>query len=344
MKRKYKCLDINNFKDGVYELVPIRDEDKYKIRIWRNEQIEILRQENLLSITDQENYFKNVVDQLFEKNQPNQILWSFLQDGKLIGYGGLVHIDWNKKEAEISFLTKTERNLDKEQFISDWNVYLNLVKRVARHFLQFKRIFTYAYDIRPHLYTALENSDFREIKRIKNGIIINKTEKDIVLHAINFPLLKMRMASLDDVAIYYNWANDEDVRRNSYSTEKIDFDAHVSWFTKKINSEDCFFYFFTNVENKPVGQVRIDNSDDEFVIGISVDSEFRKSNYSTSMLVMACSDYLNKFENRTIIAYIKEQNIASLKTFLNAGFNCLEQIEINGTNSFKLERSKHERN
>ena len=337
--RIYKCLFINHFTLGDYSLVPVRDEDKYSIMKWRNEQIDILRQKEPLTKYQQENYFKNIVNQLFEEEQPKQILWSFVQNGESIGYGGLVHIDWHKKEAEISFLTKTERNLIKEQFISDWIEYLKLVKRVARQFLQLKRIYTYAYDIRPHLFFALESSDFKEIKRKKKSISINGVEKDIVIHSIDFPILNMRMALAGDVDVYYSWVNDEDVRINSYSTSKITYDEHKSWFTKKINSEDCYFYFFSNQENIPVGQVRIDNLEDEYVIGISIDAEFRKSNYSTGMLVMACRDYLKKFKNRNIIAYIKEQNNASLKIFLNAGFEIIGQIEIYGTNSFKLKKS-----
>jgi RimJ/RimL family protein N-acetyltransferase len=341
--RNYKCLDIIEIIGGEYKLVPIRDEDKYAIREWRNEQIEILRQNKPLSISDQENYFKNVIDKLFEKEQPEQLLWSFLFNDELIGYGGLVHIDWNKKEAEISFLTKTTRNNNKDLFINDWIEYLKLIKRVARHFLNFNKIYTYAYDIRPHLYTALEESGFIEINRIKNGIIINQKEYDIVIHAIDFPLMKMRMANENDTHIYYQWANDEVVRNNSYNTKKINLDDHINWFTKKLNSSECNFYFFTNEENIPVGQVRIDLSENENIIGISVDTNFRKFNFSTGMLVMASRDYFKKNKNNTIIAYIKEQNSTSLKTFLNAGFELIGKAKMYDETSFKLKKQYNER-
>ena len=47
--RQYKCLHINQFTEGNYTLVPIRDEDKYDILKWRNEQIDILRQQTPLT-------------------------------------------------------------------------------------------------------------------------------------------------------------------------------------------------------------------------------------------------------------------------------------------------------
>jgi hypothetical protein len=103
--RNYRCLTQQEFAKGELKLVPIRDEDKYSIMKWRNEQIAILRQKSPLTKENQEKYFKEVVEKLFETDQPSQLLFSFLEKGNLIGYGGLVHIDWENKNAEISFLT-----------------------------------------------------------------------------------------------------------------------------------------------------------------------------------------------------------------------------------------------
>ena len=118
MNRIYKNINSNSFNNGMYSLVPIRDEDKYDIMNWRNNQLDILRQETILSIEQQEHYFKTVVDKLFDIEEPKQLLFSFLENNKLIGYGGLVHIDWEIKTAEISFLTETSRNINAELFIS----------------------------------------------------------------------------------------------------------------------------------------------------------------------------------------------------------------------------------
>ena len=57
---------------------------------WRNEQIYHLRQAKPLTAEDQKNYFSNVVSKLYDQEKPAQILFSFLKDGKCIGYGGLV--------------------------------------------------------------------------------------------------------------------------------------------------------------------------------------------------------------------------------------------------------------
>ena len=125
---------------------------------WRNEQIFHLRQKNKLKKEEQQYYFKNVVSKLFSKRTPKQVLFSFLHDDKLVGYGGLVHINWTNKSAEISFVMNTK--LEKLNFEKYWNIFLKMISQIAFEELKFEKIFTYAYDLRPLLYNSLNNQGF----------------------------------------------------------------------------------------------------------------------------------------------------------------------------------------
>ena len=124
----YKVLNKQVFSSGNYSIVPIRMEDRFDIMKWRNEQIYHLRQDKLLTPENQDYYFQNVVDKLFNEDQPNQILFSFLENGECIGYGGLVHINWIDKNAEISFIMDTR--LENERFVEIWNESLSLIEKV----------------------------------------------------------------------------------------------------------------------------------------------------------------------------------------------------------------------
>jgi RimJ/RimL family protein N-acetyltransferase len=148
----------------------------------RNEQIYHLRQSQPLTIEQQELYFSTVVSKLFEQEQPNQLLFSLLEDGKFIGYGGLVHINWIDRYAEISFVMKTE--LEKNRFEEIWIRYLELIKSVAFEELKFHKLFTYAFDIRPHLYPALEKAGLKEEARLKNHVFFDNNWKDVIIHSI----------------------------------------------------------------------------------------------------------------------------------------------------------------
>ena len=75
---EYKALMKQIFTLGNFSLVPIRIEDRYDIMKWRNEQIYHLRQSKPLNVENQDAYFKNVISKLFDVEQPDQILFSFL--------------------------------------------------------------------------------------------------------------------------------------------------------------------------------------------------------------------------------------------------------------------------
>ncbi len=185
MPRTYKPLKQQTFSFGEYEIVPIRDEDKFKIMQWRNEQMYHLRQNEPLTEEKQEAYFKNVVAKLFEQEKPEQLLFSFLRNGECIGYGGLVHINWEEKNAELSFIMNTK--LEAEEFEKNWLTFISLIKNVAFNELNFNYIFVYAYDLRPHLYPVLEKGGFQFAKRLKNEVILEGKPTDVVIHILKNP-------------------------------------------------------------------------------------------------------------------------------------------------------------
>ena len=125
-KSEYKCLSQNKFSNGEYKIVPLRFEDRIDIMKWRNDQMYHLRQDKPLTEKSQEDYFNGTVAVLFDQKKPNQILFSFLKKNKCIGYGGLVHINWIDKNAEISFIMNTD--LEKMNFSSYWKIFLKLIE------------------------------------------------------------------------------------------------------------------------------------------------------------------------------------------------------------------------
>ena len=179
--RFYKVLNKQVFSNGTYSIVPIRMEDSIDIMNWRNEQIYHLRQKKPLTVEDQKFYFDNVIERLFNENQPNQILFSYLEKGKCIGYGGLVHINWIDKHAEISFVMNTA--LEKRLFKFHWRSFLQLIEQVAFYELNFHKIYTYAFDLRPHLYNVLDENDYQNEARLKEQCFYNGKYIDVVIHS-----------------------------------------------------------------------------------------------------------------------------------------------------------------
>lgn len=179
--RMYRILKNNNYSLNEFSLVSIRFQDRYNIMNWRNEQIIHLRQNEPLNSKTQDSYFKDVILKEFEMDQPPQILFSFLEKGNLVGYGGLVHIDWDNNNAEISFLMNTI--LQEKFFNRYWSNFLTLLKNIAFNELNFYKIYVYAFDIRAELYPVLEMNEFKLDCRLKNHCRINGFYKDVVIYS-----------------------------------------------------------------------------------------------------------------------------------------------------------------
>ena len=181
IQKKYKVLRQQEFSFQGFRLIPIRYEDRFKIMKWRNEQMYHLRQNEPLTEQTQEEYFKNVVSKLFDLNQPDQILFSFLKEDICVGYGGLVHINWIDQNAEISFLINTE--LEKKYFHEYWSNYLRLIEKIGFKYLFLHKLFVFAFDIRENLYSTLKANNYfldailRE-HHFYNGIFI-----DVVIYS-----------------------------------------------------------------------------------------------------------------------------------------------------------------
>ena len=162
-------------------IVPIRYSDRTLIMKWRNEQMYHLRQNKLLTNAKQDKYFKDVISQLYDADKPDQILFSYFYNNEFVGYGGIVHINWVDKNAEISFLINTE--LEKNDFELHWGNFLNLIEIVAFQDLKFHKLYTYAFDIRPNLYKILESSNFKNEARLIQHCFFNGKYIDVIIHS-----------------------------------------------------------------------------------------------------------------------------------------------------------------
>jgi RimJ/RimL family protein N-acetyltransferase len=176
----YKVLNKQTYTIENFAIVPIRFEDRMSILKWRNEQIYHLRQDKPLTEEDQDIYFKTVVNRLFDEEYPNQILFSYIQNDVCIGYGGLVHINWIDKNAEVSFIMNTE--LEQDNFSKHWTIFLELIEQVAFKDLNLHKLFTYAFDLRPHIYEIIENAGFVKEATLNDHCLFDGEYKDVIMH------------------------------------------------------------------------------------------------------------------------------------------------------------------
>lgn len=255
----YVCLKQQEQHLGGYSIVPLRYEDRFLIMKWRNEQIYHLRQSRPLTEDDQQRYFDNVVSKLYDNPKPEQILFSYLKDGACIGYGGLVHINWIDRNAEISFIMDT--SLEAAHFAEHWSNYLTMLKEIAFADLNLHKIYTYAFDLRPHLYTMLEANGYTREATLKEHCLFNGVYKDVVLHALwndRYDIINYVDCTPEQQREILALRNRDDVRKWMVNTEIILEENHFK-FVESLKGNLNRLYFAIYKEGRLMGTYNLTN-------------------------------------------------------------------------------------
>ncbi|MBL0738854.1 GNAT family N-acetyltransferase [Flavobacterium sp. GN10] len=148
-------------------------------------------------------------------------------------------------------------------------------------------------------------------------------------------MLSFRKATLDDLDLYFDWANNYEVRAQSYNSDPIVFENHKKWFEAAIKNSLIDMFVFKNLDNNLIGQVRIQKQNDrEALIGVSVSPDQRGKGYAKEMLSLATDFFLQSNNGFLINAYIKESNLISKFSFEKAGFKFKEMVSYENFMSF----------
>lgn len=189
MSRKsgYSILTKNHFSAGALALTSIRWSDMEEIRLWRNSQLFHLRQKRPISWLRQKIYFLRNVANEFKSPKPRNMLFSILENESLIGYGALVHIDWEFRRAEISFLVNTEITKDDERYGKIFSLFLTLIKEIAFDDLELHRIYAETYSLRTLHIKKLEEAGLNHEGTLVDHVRINGIRFNSEIHAILNP-------------------------------------------------------------------------------------------------------------------------------------------------------------
>ncbi|MBP9164420.1 MAG: GNAT family N-acetyltransferase [Leptospiraceae bacterium] len=132
-------------------------------------------------------------------------------------------------------------------------------------------------------------------------------------------MLYLRPVDAKDVELLFTWANDPDVRKHSFNTNKIIWEDHEKWFHKKILSDSI--WLILQKEDTPLGVIRFDLLENSFLLNYSIGKQFRGSGYGKKIIELG-SERLAKQNKKVnkIEAHVKTNNIASQKIFDSLGF------------------------
>ena len=178
----YACLTRPLIALGDYAVRSVQPEDIEEIRQWRNAQMDVLRQQAALTPEDQTSYYARHVWPVMSQAEPANILMTFLHRGQRIGYGGLVHLAWPHRRAEVSFLVSPDIAGDSAQYAQAFDAFFRLMKILAFDDLQLNRLTTETYVSRPAHIARLEAAGFRPEGRLRGHVRIDGDYIDSLIH------------------------------------------------------------------------------------------------------------------------------------------------------------------
>ena len=157
-----------------------------------------------------------------------------------------------------------------------------------------------------------------------------------VLERLKGANIKLRPAAQEDCQWAWELANDLEIRKASFSTAPIKWEDHSRWFAKKVADPECCFYIAINGLGEAIGQVRFEPRRNEGVISVSLSGASRGKGFG-SILIREGLERLWLDTTATIVhAYIKAENVASLRSFRTAGFADAGVSEFDGHSATHL--------
>ena len=134
----------------------------------------------------------------------------------------------------------------------------------------------------------------------------------------------------EDCLKIFEIANDDEVRKSSFNSEKILLEDHKNWFKNILNDDSVKFYVL-EYEDDLIGQLRLDFDEKYPVISISLNKKYRGLGLSKILL----SKGLELIDGK-VIAYIKKENIRSISFFKSMGFKKECEVVIKDCDALKF--------
>ncbi|WP_246116716.1 GNAT family N-acetyltransferase [Denitrobaculum tricleocarpae] len=154
------------------------------VRQWRNAQMDELRQSHPITPEEQEKFFKENVWPDKAVDKPAQILLAIKEGRRLIGYGGLVYINWEHRRAEVSFLLSEEVEALPDQRSQVFLDFLNSIKALSFVDLGLNRLTTETFAHRTRHIETLETAGFKREGTLREHIVMNGKYANSILHAV----------------------------------------------------------------------------------------------------------------------------------------------------------------
>lgn len=138
--------------------------------------------------------------------------------------------------------------------------------------------------------------------------------------------LKFRSATVHDIRFLLDLRNDETVRKNSFSTDKITYEEHSAWLHNKLQDSNCSIMIVQYCD-APIGQIRVDRNNGWGEISYALCTQARGKKLAKQMIRQL--EQMEEYTDGLIgfVACVKKENEVSRHIFSSLGYDEQENNE-----------------
>ena len=148
--------------------------------------------------------------------------------------------------------------------------------------------------------------------------------------------VRVRRAVESDCRVLWEWANEPDVRAQSFSSEPIPWERHVRWFEVRLQDAKCVLFIGEDMSGTPIGQVRFDIAQERATISVSLSATSRGRGLGPVLIKRTGEALGNLAPVEFIDAYVKPDNLASVRAFEKAGYTLAGTTDIRGQQALRF--------
>jgi len=149
--------------------------------------------------------------------------------------------------------------------------------------------------------------------------------------------IRLRKAVSADCKPVWVMLQDPVVRRAAFVNKEILWEEHSLWYEASLRNTSRKLIIITDEEEHIIGQVRFDFSGTVAEVSIVLGREFRGHGYGSYALNAAC-EQIKQQGMEECVAYIKQENRASIRAFQKAGFILDGSATVKGCHAVRMRR------
>lgn len=150
----------------------------------------------------------------------------------------------------------------------------------------------------------------------------------------------LRPVTGEDAKQLFEWTNEAETRKNSFSSEPVLWENHIQWLEKKLADENCLF-FILMLKDSAVGTVRLDIEEESHTgtVSYSIDKQFRGMGFGGQILTLV-EEKAKEAGLSYLVGEVKVENKASGKCFLKNKYYILKENDIEVSHDTKVSYQK----